>query len=278
MPSPAPAITQVADNIDTTIITISGSNSVNEGQTANLNVRLAYPAQAEVLPKIAYNGVVSDSSDFTGVYIVKIPAGASSAEFSVATIDEKITEDTEVEIVSAAGGGFESLTLSSINGGVSNSIIDNDMLPVWSGLMGGLGDDALLGSDGNDVLDGGTGNEILLGGTGNDILIGGSGADTFVWRAGDTGNYVIEDFNTGEGDRIDLRDLLQDERDSTIDNFLKLITGDGVPSLQVNSAGKFKSGDAAAVTPNVTIKLEGSNWSTLIAGSDLTIRVDHNNI
>jgi len=126
------------------------------------------------------------------------------------------------------------------------------------------------------------GNDTLLGGAGNDILIGGSGADTFVWKAGDTGNDVIKDFNASEGDRIDLRDLLQGETGTTIDNFLKITTVDGVSSLQVSSGGKFNSGDAAAATPDVTIKLEGNNWSSanihnLIAGSDPTIKVDHNN-
>ncbi len=132
------------------------------------------------------------------------------------------------------------------------------------------------------VNDGGKGNDILLGGTGKDSLIGGSGADTFVWKAGDTGSDVIKDFKASEGDRIDLRDLLQGETGSTIDNFLKITTVDGVSSLQVSSAGKFNGADAAAAAPDVTIKLEGNNWSSaninsLIAGSDPTIKIDHNN-
>lgn len=158
-------------------------------------------------------------------------------------------------------------------------------------LLGGTGDDIIFGQGGNDSLDGGSGNDILLGGTGNDLLdggkgndtlIGGLGGDTFVWKAGDTGTDVIKDFKAAEGDRIDLRDLLQGEAGSTIDNFLKITTADGVSSLEVNSAGKFNSNDAAAAKADVTIKLEGNNWSTanlhnLIAGSDPTIKVDHNN-
>jgi surface adhesion protein len=126
------------------------------------------------------------------------------------------------------------------------------------------------------------GHDTVSGGEGNDILIGGSGGDTFVWKAGDTGNDVIKDFKASEGDRIDLRDLLQGETGSTIDNFLKITTVDGVSSLQVSSTGQLNSGNAAAATPDVTIKLEGNNWSSanlhnLIAGSDPTIKVDHNN-
>ncbi|NMX36096.1 type I secretion C-terminal target domain-containing protein [Pseudomonas sp. WS 5413] len=155
-------------------------------------------------------------------------------------------------------------------------------------LLGGSGDDILFGQGGNDYLDGGKGNDILLGGTGNDtliggqgndILIGGTGADTFVWRSGDVGNDVIKDFKASEGDRIDLRDLLKGETDSTIDNFLKLTTVDNVTTLQISSEGKLNA-DGGLANADVTIKLEGNNWSgqsinSLITGADPTIKVDH---
>ncbi|MNP30287.1 hypothetical protein D3C76_1233540 [compost metagenome] len=75
---------------------------------------------------------------------------------------------------------------------------------------------------------------------------------------------------------------MQGESGSTIDNYLKITTVDGVSSLQVNSAGNFNSANATAAKPDVTIKLEGNNWSSanlhnLIAGSDPTIKIDHNN-
>ncbi|PVZ30200.1 immunoglobulin-like domain-containing protein, partial [Pseudomonas sp. CC120222-01a] len=153
-------------------------------------------------------------------------------------------------------------------------------------LMGGAGNDIIFGQGGNDYLDGGKGNDILLGGSGNDtliggqgddILIGGSGADLFVWKAGDVGNDVIKDFKASEGDRLDLRDLLQGETASTIDNYLKITTAaDGTSTLQVSSEGKLNAGGSA----DVTIKLEGVNWSnttvnSLISGADPTIKVDH---
>ncbi|UTL91325.1 LapA family giant adhesin [Pseudomonas fluorescens] len=153
-------------------------------------------------------------------------------------------------------------------------------------LLGGAGNDIIFGQGGNDYLDGGKGNDILLGGSGNDtliggqgndILIGGSGADLFVWKAGDVGNDVIKDFKPSEGDRLDLHDLLQGETASTIDNYLKITTAaDGTSTLQVSSEGKFNAGGGA----DVTIKLEGVNWSnttvnSLISGADPTIKVDH---
>jgi len=126
---------------------------------------------------------------------------------------------------------------------------------------------------------GGTGNDTLIGGQGDDILIGGSGADTFVWKAGDFGNDVIKDFKMGDKDKIDLSDLLQGEKGSTIDNYLKLTTVEGTTTLQVSSEGKLNAAGGIA-NADVTIKLEGVNWSnttinSLISGADPTIII-HN--
>ena len=81
VPSTAPAVTNVTDTFDKTEVSISGSTSVTEGQTASYTVSLTNPAQTEVTLKITYSGTAADGSDFTGVYTVKIPAGGSSCEF-----------------------------------------------------------------------------------------------------------------------------------------------------------------------------------------------------
>ncbi|WP_164450309.1 immunoglobulin-like domain-containing protein, partial [Pseudomonas viridiflava] len=86
-----PVSTTVTDTVDTTTVSITGSSSVTEGQTASYTVSLNHPAQTDVTLKIVYSGTAADGSDFTGVYTVKIPAGASSAQFNVATLDDKIT-------------------------------------------------------------------------------------------------------------------------------------------------------------------------------------------
>ena len=148
-------------------------------------------------------------------------------------------------------------------------------------LLGDDGNDILFGQGGNDTLYGGNGNDTLIGGRGDDELSGGSGADTFTWLKGDTGNDVIQDFKPDEGDRIDLRDLLQGETDSTINNFLKITTVEGVSTLQVSSEGKLNAAGGLA-NADTTIKLEGNNWTgvsvnSLISGGDPTIKVDHNN-
>ncbi|WP_372242824.1 immunoglobulin-like domain-containing protein [Pseudomonas sp. B14-6] len=214
---------------------------------------------------VSFNGIAGEGYQAMQAFVAK-ETGVDVSKVTTSNVHQFITEHYSAFDVSGAHDGNDTLL-----GGSGNDII-----------FGQGGNDLLDGGKGNDILLGGSGNDSLMGGQGNDILIGGSGADTFVWKAGDTGNDVIKDFKASEGDRIDLRDLLQGETGSTIDNFLKISTVDGVSSLQVSSGGKFNSGDAAAATPDVTIKLEGNNWSSanlnsLIAGSDPTIKVDHNN-
>ncbi len=65
----------------------------------------------------------------------------------------------------------------------------------------------LVGGSGADEIRGGMEPDILVGGPGNDVLAGGGGPDVFVERPGD-GNDVILDFNAGEGDTLDLSELL----------------------------------------------------------------------
>ncbi|MCR6499224.1 calcium-binding protein [Shinella sp. CPCC 101442] len=70
----------------------------------------------------------------------------------------------------------------------------------------------LKGLGGDDALAGRAGNDVLVGGRGTDLLQGDAGADRFDFNSrlesvrGD-GRDVILDFNHGERDRIDLRDI-----------------------------------------------------------------------
>jgi len=147
-------------------------------------------------------------------------------------------------------------------------------------LYGQGGNDFLFGESGNDILFGGTGNDQLTGGKGNDILTGGAGADTFIWRAGDIGNDIITDFKAGEGDRIDISDLLPETAHNDILSYLKVDTT--TSTLQVSTTGQINNGGAA----DVTIKLSGVDLSAygststeivnkLVAGSDPVVKTEH---
>ncbi|MDA7085527.1 type I secretion C-terminal target domain-containing protein, partial [Pseudomonas sp. SA3-5] len=162
---------------------------------------------------------------------------------------------------------------STLTGGTGNDYIS-----------GGAGHDTLIGGAGNDSLDGGTGNDILIGGAGDDILFGGTGADSFVWKAGDTGADRITDFKIGEGDRIDLHDLLQGENDGNILNFLRVDTT--TSTLEISSTGQFGAGGNADVSihlenggANVDLSSYGATSSdivnSLIAGADPIVKIDH---
>ncbi|WP_448679534.1 retention module-containing protein [Pseudomonas nicosulfuronedens] len=147
-------------------------------------------------------------------------------------------------------------------------------------LYGQGGNDFLFGENGNDILFGGTGNDQLTGGKGDDILTGGAGADTFIWKAGDIGKDTITDFNAGEGDRIDISDLLPETAHNDILSYLKVDTT--TSTLQVSTTGQINNGGAA----DVSIKLSGVDLSTygststeivnkLVAGSDPVVKTEH---
>ena len=55
---------------------------------------------------------------------------------------------------------------------------------------------------------------IFFGGLGDDELTGGAGADTFVWTSADSGSDSVTDFETSDGDVLDLSDLLSDPSNS----------------------------------------------------------------
>jgi Ca2+-binding RTX toxin-like protein len=153
-------------------------------------------------------------------------------------------------------------------------------------IIGGSTSSTLTGGEGNYYIDGGAGNDILIGGEGDDILLGGSGADTFVWQAGHSGHDVIKDFNSSEGDRIDLRDLLQGEESTgDITQYLRVDTA--TSTLLISSTGVL---NADASNADVSIKLENNGTpvnlnpgnlspsdlvNSLIAGADPMIKTDH---
>ncbi|MBE7416662.1 MAG: tandem-95 repeat protein [Ideonella sp.] len=128
----AAATTTVSDTLDATTVSISGAGTVIEGASAAYTVSLTSPAQTAVTVTLAYSGTAADGSDFTGVATVTIPAGSSSAGFSLATLDDALAEGNEnftVSLVSATGGNFENLAVSGSNGSVSTTLLDNDGTP-----------------------------------------------------------------------------------------------------------------------------------------------------
>ena len=79
-------------------------------------------------------------------------------------------------------------------------------------LQSGDGNDTLVASNGNDTIWAMGGNDSIVGGAGGDAQHGGAGADRFVFNSiGDFGagsNDVIYDFASGEGDKIDVQNVI----------------------------------------------------------------------
>ncbi|WP_053070815.1 type I secretion C-terminal target domain-containing protein [Halomonas sp. PR-M31] len=149
------------------------------------------------------------------------------------------------------------------------------------------GNDRLEGRSGDDILVGGGGNDTLLGGAGNDTLYGGIGADVFAWTLDDQATIdspardVVKDFTLdaingyridGEGDRLALAELLQDESDETIDNYIAAKEEGGSTVLFVSSNGQLSENGAGA---DQAILLEGVSMANQSSSDFIKSLIDN---
>ena len=120
-------------------------------------------------------------------------------------------------------------------------------------IIGDEGENLLIGGKGKDTLNGGDNNDTLNGGKGNDSLWGGDGADTFVFRAGE-GTDLIMDYNSDD-------DMLQilDKKDNEISNPIRKWEFDGNDlTLSIKGGGKII---LANVDIKATININGKGIS-----------------
>ena len=130
----------------------------------------------------------------------------------------------------------------STNSDFYNGSADNDYFIGLSGddvINGNAGHDMLYGSIGEDVIHGGAGNDHIYGGADSDELYGDGGADTFYLNDADSAD-TIHDFNTAQGDAIDITELLSayDSLDDAILDFVRISDNgaDSVLYVDVNGA------------------------------------------
>ncbi|HBC24972.1 MAG TPA: hypothetical protein DC052_15930, partial [Pseudomonas sp.] len=244
---------------------------------STLNVVLADGSYQEILPNA--QGVY-DLSAYTA--LLSTPTTTSGTDKIYLTTTSQLPTGFAPTLTLEVSDGALS-TAKTIIGGSGDSTLSGDAGNDF--ISGGGGNDRLHGMTGDDTLLGGTGNDILIGGAGDDILIGGLGADTFVWQNGDIGHDSIKDFSASEGDRIDLRDLLQGENDGNILNYLRVDIASS--TLQISTTGVLNDSGSNA---DVTIKLEnggsavnlssyGSTSADIInalVGQHDLIKIDHN--
>jgi Ca2+-binding RTX toxin-like protein len=190
----------------------------------------------------------------------------------------------------ATDGGTASSTLAGsdvIYGGAGADTIHGDSYDASGGsdssgaddsLYGDGGADLILGGGGSDLLVGGGEDDTLDGGLGNDTLVGGGGGDSFIIGPGTTGETdTLTDFSTGEGDVIDLGDLLVGASDTgtSLDDYLE-VTFDGTDSTIAVDADGDGSGytDHFVVVEGQDITAPGGSQAdilqALIDGGNLT--------
>jgi len=193
--------------------------------------------------------------------------------------------DTSHYITVQAGvtgaGNYE----STVGSNVEQVTFDSSYATTWD-LTGGLnitGDssgttlygtaygDTITGGSGSEYIYGNAGNDTIYGAGGNDHLIGGAGADTFLFKGATalTGVDTITDFNTSQGDKIDLADVIStyDPATMAIANFVQLATSDSDTQVKVDTDGSGTSYTQIATIQGVT----GLNLTDLIADGNLIV-------
>ncbi|WP_409276718.1 M10 family metallopeptidase C-terminal domain-containing protein [Pseudomonas defluvii] len=194
-------------------------SSVNWTLGANLeNLTLTGSANLEGTGNALNNRITGNAGDNLldgGAGIDTLIGGTGNDTYVVDNLRDTLIETStlasEIDSVRASvnwtlGKNLENLTLTgSANLNGTGNELDNV-------LIGNSANNTLNGGAGNDQLNGGAGNDLLIGGLGTDTLTGGSGADRFVFNLLNElgkGNArdVITDFNSAEGDKIDLSKL-----------------------------------------------------------------------
>ncbi|MFW1676998.1 VCBS domain-containing protein, partial [Pontibacter sp. JAM-7] len=166
--------------------------------------------------------------------------------------------------VTAVGTNDPNLMFGSNNGDDLTGGASDDIL------FGREGDDILSGLAGSDSIVGGSGSDTLIGGTGGDILTGGGDGDTFILGAGDGDGAMdtIIDFNTGEGDVLDISELLDVVEDATtLDGYLHFESVGADTVVHINTDGDYTANTLEAGKDEHTILLQNVD---LTAGGTLS--------
>jgi Ca2+-binding RTX toxin-like protein len=137
-------------------------------------------------------------------------------------------------------GGTTVPALNGTGNAVANIIEGNS---AKNTIDGSDGDDTLSGGAGDDTLIGGTGNDTLTGESGTDVMFGNTGSDIFVFESATSFAAIdnIKDFNTADGDALDLSDVLDatsyDYTADPITDWVRITTSGGNSLLFIDVDG-----------------------------------------
>ncbi|HEX2891554.1 calcium-binding protein [Vineibacter terrae] len=192
-------------------ISANGGRALFTRDVANITMdlndveRIAFEARGGV-DSITVNDLSGTDVTQVAIDLAGVPGG-TTGDGQPDTVTVNATSGADVAVVSQSGdtvqvdGLAAQVTIAHadagvdrlvINAGAGDDVIDASTMPATIGLT-------LDGGAGDDILIGGAGNDTLIGGPGDDVLIGGGGQDVFIG-----GEIVIQDFQAGGGDRLDL--------------------------------------------------------------------------
>jgi len=125
----APGGGQPPEAQDTVLVSLTGPDTVPEGETASgYTVTLSQAARTDVQVTLSYSGTASGGADYTQVLSVTVPAGQTSANFDLATLDDALAEGTESIVVALGditGGSFEAVLANPLATSVTTSLVDD---------------------------------------------------------------------------------------------------------------------------------------------------------
>jgi hypothetical protein len=196
------------------------------------------------------------------------------------TFTGSVAEANSIAIISdgVTGSHTISVALSMVDGASVGTVVHGtvpltinavaDLTLTGSGTLTGFGgDDTLTGQNGADTLiggagvdhlDGGQGGDTLIGGLGADTMTGGSGADHYVWQAIDILSGAVDtitDFSVGQGDVLDLHNLLTNFNPGggdVITDFVNFTTSAGNTTVQIDQTGSHTFTTNVATLTGVT--------------------------
>ena len=116
----------VTPPLNTAYVGLTGDASVVEGIVASYTVSVDQVPTTDIVVDLIYTGVAS-GADYSGVTSVVIPAGSSSVNFDVTTIDDVFGEGAEqftVTISNLSGGGFDAIQVDSGSPSITTTIND----------------------------------------------------------------------------------------------------------------------------------------------------------
>lgn len=263
--------------IESTYPVVSG-NSLNNTITGNLGANtISGGGGNDVIFGMAGNDKITTGSGNDtidgGEGADTMDGGNGNNVFVVDNVGDVVIGGSGIDLVLSgvsytASSRVENLTLT----GSDNIHATGNALA--NALTGNSGNNTLIGLAGNDTLDGGDGNDWLSGGAGADILTGGMGADTFFFEAASAFGAVdtITDFSAGDGDVINISDVLFGHYNSGTDSLLDYVLfedvgGDTVISIDLDGAGTAYAFRQVAVLSDVT----GLDAEALVASGNLVV-------